>query len=89
MQRNYLKEKTLRISPQEILHPEKYKELRDKTESILVTGDIEHWQLSTDKIQLGNFIRELLECVTFSDLNVTEPELEDIVRHIYEVGLNV
>jgi len=89
LKRNYLKEKTLRISPQEILHPEKYKELRDKTESILVTGDIEHWQLSTDKIQLGNFIRELLECVTFSDLNVTEPELEDIVRHIYEVGLNV
>ena len=52
-----------------------------------VEEDREHWQLSLDKVVLGDFVSELLQVALFRDFNITEPELEDVVRHIYEHGL--
>lgn len=87
LKRNYLKEKTLKFRIQNVLDPVQLDHLKAQAEHTSKVEDMEHWQLSTEKVQLGEYISTLLKTANFSDLNVTEPELEDIVRHIYDHGL--
>ena len=87
LRRNYLKEKTLKFRTEKIKDQQKYNQLKEQVHKIEIEEDEEHWNLLLDKVQLGEFVSELLQSADFIDLNITEPELEDVVRHIYEYGI--
>ena len=87
LKENYLKEKTIRFKIDKVLNLERFEELKAKADHVSVEEDREHWQLSLDKVVLGDFVSELLQIALFRDFNITEPELEDVVGHIYEHGI--
>lgn len=87
LKRSCLKEKTLNFSIEKIKDTDKFESLKSLAEKTEELGDEQHWSLSMEKVQLGDFISELLQSADFIDLNITEPELEDVVRHIYENGI--
>lgn len=87
LKRSCLKEKMLNFRVEQIVDEAKFNALKSKAEKIEIIGDEQHWNLSIEKVHLGEFIGSLLQSADFIDLNITEPELEDVVRHIYEHGI--
>lgn len=87
LKRSCLKEKTLNFRIEKMKDESKFKLLESQVEKVDTIGDEHHWSLSVEKVQLGEFISALLQSADFIDLNITEPELEDVVRHIYEHGI--
>jgi ABC-2 type transport system ATP-binding protein len=78
-----LDEKTLSFQVQQILDRTTYEALKSKASSIKQVGDREHWVLSSRTLNRSEFIKDLLNCADMSDFSMREPELEDVVDHIY------
>lgn len=87
LKRHFIKEKTLKFRVDKIHDHERYQALKVMALTSQRDGDEEQWRLPIEDIQLGTFMSELLQCASFLDLNITEPELEDVIHHIYEYGL--
>ncbi len=82
LKRSTLREKTLHFHPKHIRSPQVYEALQAKV-NVQDGQDGERWTLRTDEVELSAFVQSLLECCEVLDLSMSEPELEDVVHHIY------
>lgn len=82
-----LQECTIRFRLNQINHHDTFTQLKKQCINISKKDDLECWHLSLKKIDISHFTQELLQAATFSSFSILEPELEDIVEHIYQNGI--
>jgi ABC-2 type transport system ATP-binding protein len=87
LKRSTLREKTLRFHAKSIRDPKAFAALQAQAVKTKRSEDGESWTLNMDDVVLSDVVRGLLECCEILDLNMTEPELEDVVDHIYGAGV--
>jgi ABC-2 type transport system ATP-binding protein len=89
LKKSYLREKTLHFNLESIQDESRFEALKQMCKRVQVKGAGETWTLASEDINLSDFMRSLLAAATFVDFSVTEPELEDVVDHIYDQSRGV
>ncbi|MBF0196084.1 MAG: ATP-binding cassette domain-containing protein [Planctomycetes bacterium] len=88
LKKQFLREKTIRFSIDTILDQNTFNQLKENTLRSTKEGDDECWTIGTDQCDIADFARELLHAARFLDFTITEPELEEVVGHIYAEGFS-
>jgi len=83
---NHLREKILSFQIRTITDRSTFGTLKARANSTSSSDAGEHWVLDTEAIDIPSFIQSLLSCTECDDLNMHEPELEEVVSHIYGQG---
>jgi ABC-2 type transport system ATP-binding protein len=78
-----LSERTVKFRLDEVMDSRAFNDLRSKATFAKKQGESEVWTLDLKQLDLSETVRALLQCARFVDLSVTEPELEDVVEHLY------
>ena len=88
LRKSYLREKTLKFNLESIQDHSRFNQLKQQCKRVQQKGQGETWTLDSENLDLSEFMRSLLGAVTLVDFSVTEPELEDVVDHIYDCTRN-
>lgn len=86
LRHDHLREKILSFRLKHIKEKSVYDSLRSQAKSSSSSDAGEHWVLDAEAIEIPSFIQSLLSCIECDDLNMHEPELEEVVSHLYEQG---
>ena len=84
LRKSFLREKTLKFTLESIQNETRFNELKLQCKRVQQKGPCETWTLASEHLDLSEFLRALLGAATLVDFSVTEPELEDVVDHIYD-----
>lgn len=85
---SYLREKKLRFKVGSLRDDAGYQRLKERATVMATDQEDDHevWCVDKDVVDVPLFVKELLGCGDFEDLSMSEPELEEVVQHIYEEG---
>jgi ABC-2 type transport system ATP-binding protein len=80
---SYLQEKTIKFRLEAILDAPLFERLKAQASLCKKVGESESWVLPLEGLDMSEYIKDLLQSARFVDLSMKEPELEDVVHHIY------
>ena len=65
------------------LERELFENLKKRALKTTEQGELQIYHLALDGLELSAYIAQLLKSAELLDLSLSEPELEEIIRHIY------
>ncbi len=80
----FVREKILSFRLGGVRDGEKLAGLRARALKAETSGETEAWRLASDGLDLSAFVSELLRAAELLDFSLADPELEEVVRRIYE-----
>lgn len=83
LKNSFLKEKSVSFQLQEVRDSHRFDELKAMAVSVKQQGEQMVWVISEDRLSVSDFIRDLLNCASFVSFGLQEPELEEVVDHLY------
>ena len=86
LRHDHLREKIISFTLKTVKDRQLFGELKAQSKRSSSHDGEEHWVLDAENIEIPSFIQKLLSCTECDDLNMHEPELEEVVSHIYGQG---